>query len=75
VDVDLDGFKENDWKTRLYVGASRAMHELHVIMQGVRDDSIRLAIAGLAENRKVAANSRSFANLLDAQWFKEAVRA
>jgi Nuclease-related domain/UvrD-like helicase C-terminal domain/AAA domain len=75
MDVDLDGFKENEWKTRLYVGASRAMHELHVIVQGVCDDSIRLAIAGLAEKRKVAPNRRSFANLLDVQWFKEAVRA
>src|ERR1700747_586664 len=30
VDVDLEGFKENEWETKLYVGASRAMHELHV---------------------------------------------
>jgi hypothetical protein len=72
VDVRLDQFKEDEWKTRMYVGASRAMHELHVVVQGVCDDSIRSAIAGLAEKRKVAANARSVANLLDARWFKEA---
>jgi hypothetical protein len=74
VDAHLDQFKDEEWKTRMYVGASRAMHELHIIVQAVSDDSIRAAIAGLAETRKVAATARNLATLLDAQWFRESKR-
>lgn len=70
--VDLDTVVLADLPTRglLYVGASRAMHELHVVLHNATREHVAAAARGfLGPGRK--ANRHALASLLGAIWEEE----
>jgi len=68
VDVRLAELENEDIRKLLYLGASRAKHELHILLSAVNDDSIENAIKGLASDRRVPKTRKGFARLIDAHW-------
>jgi ATP-dependent exoDNAse (exonuclease V) beta subunit len=64
VDVRLELLADADYRRLFYVGCSRAVHELHIILLQPNEESIRIAIQVLGDGTKRAANLRSIGFLL-----------
>jgi hypothetical protein len=74
-DVEVGEFYQREYRNRFYVGSSRAMHELHILISGCTELNFRNAMEGLAPERKLRNTARSFAEFLNAKWVKEAEHA
>lgn len=68
VDFPGEGIVAEDLHRLLYVGASRAKHELHFLMRITDDVDIANIIHDLAPDRKIPKNINGLARLLDSQW-------
>jgi hypothetical protein len=74
-DVEVGEFYQREYRNRFYVGSSRAMHELHILISGCTALNFRKAMDGLAPERKLRNTARSFAEFLNAKWEKEGENA
>lgn len=52
VDIDLTPPHDELWRNRLYVGSSRATHELHIMAQACSDESLKELTRELFPDRK-----------------------
>lgn len=67
--VDLpSSIPPDDLKRLLYVGASRAKHELHIFMNLSEDSQVAGLVEALAKGRKMQKNMNGLARLLDIKW-------
>lgn len=71
VDVSLKEFSETEFLQRLYIGCSRATHELHILFNDVSIDSLYIAIESLLPGTKLKRNKKNLKDLLNASWSKE----
>lgn len=71
VDVSLKEFLTTEFLQRLYIGCSRATHELHILFNDVNADNLYLAIESLLPGTKLRRNEKNLENLLNANWSKE----
>lgn len=71
VDVSLKEFLTTEFLQRLYIGCSRATHELHILFNDVNADNLYLAIESLLPRTKLRRNKKNLENLLNANWSKE----
>jgi hypothetical protein len=68
VDFPGNGIDSYELQKLLYVGASRAKHELHIFLNPITATGIADLVGALAPGRKVPKNMNGVARLLDAQW-------
>jgi hypothetical protein len=68
VDCGLDDFADPTKRNLFYVGASRAVHELAILVEGVNRDNLSRALEGLAPGRHIPKTLEGFARFLGARW-------
>ena len=55
----------------MYIGCSRAMHELHIMLENPNKESYTVAIAHLTGNKgKIRKNKHTFATLIEGKIIK-----
>jgi superfamily I DNA and RNA helicase len=64
VDIRLEQLSDPDYRRMFYVGCSRAVHELHIVLLQPSKEGIRIAIDALGDGTKRAPNLRSIGFLL-----------
>jgi hypothetical protein len=74
LDVQPGAFTDPSYRNLLYVGASRAMHELHVVFDGGTTESIAAAAKAMVPDGRKA-NPTVLASVLGVVWDKEGANA
>lgn len=65
-DIRLEKLADPEYRRLVYVGCSRAVHELHIVLLQPDEEAIRIAIDALGDGTKRSANLRSISFLLAA---------
>jgi len=68
IDVSFKEFPEQDFLKRLYIGCSRGVHELHLLLEDVNQDSLEIAFEAIHLGGRLKRNKKNFENLLNAKW-------
>ncbi len=71
IDISLKEFLDNDFLQRLYIGCSRATHELHIFINDINSDTLYLAIESILPGTKRKRNKKTLEDLLNASWSRE----
>lgn len=68
IDVDPRRFVDETYKRLFYVGSSRAVAELHVILSDASKEAIAEGVSALAPNRKIKKNKKGLERILACSW-------
>lgn len=68
VGVDPKEAMRDDWKNRLYVGCSRAKHELHLVFLPMTDDDITNMVRTVTGKSKLIGDKDYLTRILNSQW-------
>ncbi len=71
IDISLQEFLDNEFLQRLYIGCSRATHELHIFLNDINADNLYLAIESIFPGTKLKRNKKTLEDLLNANWNQE----
>ncbi|GAB4381666.1 MAG: ATP-dependent helicase [Elainellaceae cyanobacterium] len=71
IDISLENFSEQDFLNRLYIGCSRGVHELYLLLENVNQDSLKAACEAIHPGSKLKRNKKNFEHLLNAKWIEE----
>lgn len=75
VDVYPQQFAKAEWRRRIYVGCSRAVHELHILLENSTPAALGIATQYLSKSEKALSGDKALAMLLNADWNKGATHA
>jgi len=65
-DVDLSRLGDLEFRRLLYVGCSRGVHELHILLKDASTEALRAAVGAIGDGTPMALNLRSLCFLLAA---------